>query len=100
MDHLDVAKIILKKEEIVLMLNKDFIEFTALSAESKQHVDLTPVGSVIVRYQKHGGLMFDLAAWRAGTTIRCYVAKEERGHFLRLMQMEEPSPVAIAVENV
>ena len=91
MDHLDITKISMKREEIALMLKKDFIELTALSEETRKQVDATPVGSVIISYLKPEGLLFDLAAWRAASSVRCYVAKEERGHFTRLMQMDEAS---------
>lgn len=88
MECLDLKKITLVKDEIITMLNRDFIEFSSLREEARKALDDIPVGSVIVRYEKQGGLMFDLAAWRAATTIRCYVAKEERGHYMRLLQME------------
>ncbi|OQV14611.1 tRNA (cytosine(34)-C(5))-methyltransferase [Hypsibius exemplaris] len=91
MEHLHVAKITMKKDEIAAMLKKDFIQFAALSAETTKQVDEAPVGSIIVSYQKPegDGLMFDLAAWKAASSVRCYVAKEERAHFTRLMNMDE-----------
>ena len=83
-----MPKLVLNKQEIETLLMKDLIEFSALRPESRQTVDSIPVGSVIVRFEKPEGLMFDLSAWRAGTTVRCYVAKEERGHYMRLLQIE------------
>ena len=47
--------------------------------ETRQTVNSIPMGSVTVTFEKPKGLMFDLTAWRAATTVRCYVVKEERG---------------------
>ncbi|XP_055335225.1 RNA cytosine C(5)-methyltransferase NSUN2-like isoform X2 [Paramacrobiotus metropolitanus] len=88
MEYLDIGRITLNREEVTKLMNKDVIDLTALRPETKQDVDKLPVGSVVVRYEKPGGIMFELAAWRSSSAIRCYVAKEERGHFLRLLQME------------
>lgn len=84
-------------EDIKSILTKDNVHLEQLSPQIRSQVEAKPIGSCIllfthkVKCDSNGNestIVVPLSGWRGKDTLRPYIAKNERIHFLRLCGMD------------
>jgi len=77
------------KEDLILLLTNEYPPHTVFSTDFQNRLSKVESGCLILRYLGNKGkedeFRIDLCGWKGNQTIRCYVPKVGRAHYLRIV---------------
>jgi len=91
-------KLKVQKDDLVKMLlnedTEDPVQIIDLHQKTQDECEALECGSVVFVYDEEDGaeelpLVICIVGWKGKNSVRCYVAKNERAHFLRLLGHEQ-----------
>ncbi|XP_054721042.1 RNA cytosine-C(5)-methyltransferase NSUN2-like [Uloborus diversus] len=76
------------KEDIITLLSHEYPAHTLFTKDMQEKLSLIESGCIILRFTGNKGaddeFRIDLCSWKGNQTIRCYVPKVGRAHYLRI----------------